>query len=165
MPRLDFRWVVTISAPVEQVFSYLRDPENIFDAAGAGARHVEISMIEVRPDGVGTTGRTMFPLPGFERLGITGEVVNEILEVVPNRRIVFKSTPSMGGMFKFEGKWSWTFVPENGKTKLLVDYTERANWLVYIFDRLTEKRQTRRFGEAIAPWVESGIRAREASRG
>jgi uncharacterized protein YndB with AHSA1/START domain len=165
MPRLDFRWVATINAPVEQVFGCMRNPETIFRALAAGDPRVETTMIEVTPDGVGTTGRNVFPLPGLKRLGITGEVVNEIIEVVPDRRIVFKSTPSMGRLFRFEGTWTWTFEPENGATKLVVDYTEWANWLVYIFDRLTENQQTRRFGEAIAPWVESAVRARDVSRG
>ncbi len=58
-----------------------------------------------------------------------------------------------------------TFEPENGRTKLIVDYAEWANWPVYVFDRLTEKRQTRGFGQAVAAWIESGVQARDLSRG
>jgi uncharacterized protein YndB with AHSA1/START domain len=126
---------------------------------------VEISDLEVTVEGVGTRGRNVFPLPGLKRLGITGEVVNEIVEVVPNRRIVVKTSSSMGRMFKFEGTWTWTFEPESGGTRLIVDYVEWANWPVYVFDRLTEKLQKRRFGEAVATWVESGVRARDVSGG
>lgn len=45
-----------------------------------------------------------------------------------------------GRMFKFDGTWTWTFEPGNGGTKLIVEYEELANWAVYAFDRLTEKR-------------------------
>jgi uncharacterized protein YndB with AHSA1/START domain len=165
MPRLDFAWTVSINAPVEPVFAYLRDPENTFRAQGGGDPHIEVCDIEATPEGVGTTGRNVFPLPGLGRLGIRGSVTNEIVEVVPNRRIVVRASPSMGRLFKFEGTWTWTFEPENGGTKLTVDYAEWANWLVYVFDRVTEKLQTRGFGEALATWVESGLRARDASQG
>ncbi len=165
MPRLAFSWTVTINAPVEQVFSYMRDPENTFRAQGGGDPHVEVTDIKVTPEGVGTTGRNVFSLPGLKRLGITGSVINEIIEVVPNRRIVVKISPSMGRMFKFDGTWTWTFEPGNGGTKLIVDYAEWANWPVYVFDKLTEKRQTRGFAKALAAWVESGIQARDVSRG
>ena len=111
------------------------------------------------------TGRNVFPLPGLKRLGSTGSVVNEIIEVVPNRRIVVKISPSMGRMVRFDGTWTWTFEPENGGTKLIVDYAERANWPVYVFDRLTEKLQARGFAAALAAWVESGVQARDMSRG
>ena len=165
MPRLTFSWTVTINAPVEQVFSYMQEPEHIFRAQGGGDPRIEITDIEMTPEGVGTTGRNVFTLPGLSRLGISGSVINEITEVVPNRRIVVKISPSMGRMFKFDGTWTWTFDPGNGGTKLIVDYAEWANWPVYVFDRLTEKRQTRGFAEALAAWVESGVRARHVSRG
>lgn len=165
MPRLAYNWTVTIKAPVEQVFSYMRDPGNTFRAQGGGDPHIEICDIEVTPEGVGTTGRNVFSLPGLKRLGIQGSVTNEIIEVVSNRRIVVRTSPTMGRMFKFEGTWTWTFEPENGGTKLIVDYSEWANWPVYVFDRLTEQLQTRGFGEALATWLESGVQARDTSRG
>lgn len=142
MPRLAFRWTVTINAPVEQVFSYLRDPENMWHDVEHDPG-VELSNVKVTPDGVGTTIQVAFPLPGLKHLGITGKVTNETIELVPNRRIVVKTTPSMGRMFKFDGTWTWTFEPDNGGTKLIVEYAELANWPVYAFDRLTEKRQDR----------------------
>ncbi len=164
MPRLAFGWTVTINAPVEQVFSFMQDPENIFRAEGGGDPHIEIADVKVTPEGVGTTGRNVFPLPGLTRLGITGSVINEIIEVVPNRRIVVK-TSQPKGMFKFDGTWTWTFEPGNGGTKLIVDGAVRDNWPVYIFDKLTEKAQTRGFAKALAAWVESGVHARDVSRG
>ncbi len=164
MPRLAIRWTVTVNAPVEQVFSYMREPENLFRAQGGGDPHVEVTDLKVTPEGVGTTGRNVFPLPGLRRLGITGQVANEITEIVPGRRIAVKISPSMGRMFRFDGTWTWTFEPENGRTKLIVDYAEWANWPVYVFDRLTEKLQERGFGEAVAAWIESGVRARDMSR-
>lgn len=136
MPRMTFSWTVTINAPVEQVFNYLRDPENMWHYPD-----VKIAEVKVAPGGVGTTVRTEFPLPGLKYLGITGNVVSETIELVPDRRIVVKSTPSMGALFKFDGTWTWTFEPENRGTKLIVDYAELASWPVYVFDRLSEKRQ------------------------
>lgn len=165
MPRLAFTWTVSINAPVEHVFDYLRDPENAFRAQGGGDPCIDVCDIEETPEGVGSTGRNVFPLPGLGRFGIRGSVTNEIVEVVPNRRIVVRTSPSTGRLFKFEGTWTWTFEPANGGTKLTLDYAEWANWLVYVFDRATEELQTRGFGEAVATWVESALRARDASPG
>lgn len=75
------------------------------------------------------------------------------------------NVPVVGRLFQFEGTWTWTFEPENGGTKLTVDYMESGSWPVYVLDRLTIKQQTRGFGEAVVAWVESGLRARDVSRG
>lgn len=143
MPRLALKWAVTINAPVEQVFSYMRDPNNLFHGLAGGNPDFEFSDVKVTPGGVGTTARVEVHLPGLKHLGPTGKVNIEITEVVPNRRIVVKSFISKGRMFKFDGTWTWTFEPGNGGTKLIVAYAEWANWLVYAFDRLTEKLQNR----------------------
>ena len=150
MPRLDFSWTVTINAPVEQVFSYLRDPNNLLHALGGGNADFEFSDVKVTPEGVGTTGRVEVHLPGLKHLGPTGKVSIEITEVVPNRRIVVKSSMSKGRMFKFDGTWTWTFEPGNGGTKLIVAYTEWANRIVYAFDRLAEKLQNRQMNAYFA---------------
>lgn len=142
MPRLAVSWTVTINAPVEQVFSYMRDPNNLFHGLAGGNPDFEFSDVKVTPEDVGTTARVEVHLPGLKHLGPTGKVSIEITEVVPNRRIVVKSFMSKGRMFKFDGTWTWTFEPENGGTKLTVEYAELANWPVYVFDRLTEKRQS-----------------------
>ena len=160
MPRLAFSWTVTINAPVEQVFSYMRDPENMFKF---GSPDVEIADIKVTPEGAGTIVRTVFPLPGLKHLGVTGNVISETIEFVPNRRIVVKSTPSMGRMVKFEGTWRWTFEPENGGTKLIVEFAELANWPVYVFDRLTEKQQSREMDVWLAD-VKATLEVRRDSR-
>ncbi len=143
MPRLAFRWSVTINAPVEQVFGYMRDPNNLFHGLAGGNPDVKISDVKVTPEGVGTTARAEIHLPGLKHLGPTAKVSSEITEVVPNRRIAVKSSLPTGRMFKFDGTWTWTFEPDNGGTKLIVAYAEWANWLVYAFDRLTEKLQNR----------------------
>ena len=136
MPSMTFKWGVTIKAPVERVFSYFREPENMWNYPG-----VKLTEVKVTPEGVGTTFRTEFPLVGLKHLGITGNVISKTIEFVPNKRLVVKSSSAMGAMFKFDGTWTWTFEPENGGTKLIVDYSELANWPVYVFDRLSEKRQ------------------------
>ncbi len=143
MPRLAVRWSVMINAPVEQVFSYLRDPNNLFHGLAGGNPDLEFSDVKVTPEGVGTTACVEVHLPGLKHLGPTGKVSIEITEVVPNRRIVVKSFMSKGRLFKFDGTWTWTFEPGNGGTKLIVAYAEWANWFVYAFDRLTEKLQAK----------------------
>lgn len=164
----------TVNAPVEQVFSFMQEPANTFGAITGGDPRAEISDIARTPEDVGTTARVVFPLPGLGRLGITGEVVNEIMEVVSNRRIVVKSSspeagamevPLVGRLFKFEGTWTWRFEPQKGGTKLTVDYVESASWPVYLLDKATEKLQTRGFGEAVVGWIESGLQATDVSRG
>lgn len=136
MPSMTFKWDVTIKAPVERVFSYFREPENMWHYPD-----VKIAEVKVTPEGVGTTVRTEFPLPGLKHLGITGNVISKTIELVPNKRLVIRSSPSMGPLFRFDGTWTWTFEPASGGTQLTVDYTELANWPVYLFDRLSEKRQ------------------------
>jgi uncharacterized protein YndB with AHSA1/START domain len=162
MKQLTFSWTVTVHAPVEQIFSFMQDRDNAFRALGCGDPQVQVCDVVVKPGGLGTTGRNVFPVPGLKRLGTHGSVTNEIIEVDPNRRIVVRTTSSMGRLFKFEGTWAWTFEPENGETKLIVNYSESASWPVYVLDRVTAKRQTREFGEAIAGWLESEVQAREA---
>ena len=143
MPRMAIRWAAMINAPVEQVFSYLRDPDNLFHGLAGGNPDLEFSDVKVTPEGGGTTARGEVHLPGLKHLGPTGKVSIEITAVVPNRRIVVKSFMSKGRMFKFDGTWTWTFESGNGRTKLIVDYAEWANWLVYALDRLTEKLQSK----------------------
>lgn len=165
----------TIDAPVEQAFGFMREPANTFGALTGGDPRAEICDVARTPDGVGTTARVVFPLPGLlGRFGVTGEVVNEIMEVVPNRRIVVKSSspeagamnvPVVGRLFQFEGTWTWTFEPENGGTKLTVDYVESGSWAVVLFDKLTIKQQTRGFGEAVVAWIEPGLRGRAVPGG
>ncbi len=144
MPKMAFRWAVMINAPVEQVFSYLRDPSNLFHGLAGGNPDVEISVVKVTPEGVGTTARAEFSLlPWLKHLGITVKVISKITEVAPNRRIAVKSSLPTGRMFKFDGTWTWKFQPGNGGTELIVDYAEWAHWPVYVFDRLTEKLSNR----------------------
>lgn len=164
MGRLDFHWTLPLDAPVEEVFSFLRDPETMFLTLGTGDPDVEVHDVETTPEGVGSSGRVVFPLPALGRFGVRGSVVSEIREIVPNRRIVLRSKPAMGRLVDFEGTWAWTLEPRDGGTKLTVDFTERANPLVYALDRLTRKQQTREFGERVGPWIESGIRTRKARR-
>ncbi len=143
MPRMAFGWAVTINVPVDQVFSYLRDPDNLSHAMAGGNPDVEISDVKVTPEGVGTTWQAEVRPPGLKHLGMTARMMSEITEVVPSRRIALKSSMPTGRMFKFDGTWTWTFEPGNGGTKLTVAYEELANWAVYVFDRLTEKQQNR----------------------
>ena len=143
MPRMAFRWAVMINAPVERVFSYMRDPKNLFHGMAAGNPDFEFSDVKVTPEGVGTTARVEVHLPGLKNLGPTAKVNIEITEVVPSRRIAVKSFIPAGRIFKFDGTWTWKFEPGNGGTNLVLEYEELASWGVYVFDRLTAKLQSK----------------------
>ena len=143
MPRMAVTWAVMINAPVERVFSYMRDPNNLFHAMAGGNPDFEFHDVKVTPEGVGTTAWLEVHLPGLKNLGPTGKVSIEITEVVPNRRIAVKSFMPTGRIFTFDGTWTWKFQPGNGGTKLIVDYAELASWPVYVLDRLTEKLQSK----------------------
>lgn len=109
---LDLHWTIGINAPVEQVFSYLRKPENMVRAQGGGDTRIEICDVKVTPDAVGSTGRSVFPSPGSVVSGSPGRWPTRSSRLF--RTGVMKSSPSRGRVFKFTGTWTWTFEPENG---------------------------------------------------
>ena len=113
---------VLIAAPVEEVFTYLRDPEWFADYPGT-----EVSDIHVTPEGVGTSVRWTDHL-----LGIPVSVTHTFTEVVPNQRIV--STSSNGFHL------TWTLGPEDGGTRLTVaEEATPANWAAAAVDELILK--------------------------
>jgi len=96
---------ITIDAPVEKVFAYMDDP----------IRTPEFwpSMIDVRnvkqPAGGNKTFEWTYKMAGMKLDGTT-----EVVERVPNERLV---TSGKGGI---ESKFTWTFLPEHGGTRLMV---------------------------------------------
>ena len=98
---------VTINAPVTKVFDFARDVGKLW----ACFEDCAVRDVELKPEGVGSSARWFSHL-----LGIHMEGVIEYTEVVPNQRIVGKS--SAGPIFTL------TFEPEDGGTKLTVD----AEW-------------------------------------
>ena len=100
---------MTINAPVEKVFAYIDDPMNELEWFPG--------LMEIRDVmGKGVGARSRF---AYKMIGIRLEGESTVTEHIPNERIV---TQSKGGIIS---TWTWTFKPENGRTRLtvVVDYT------------------------------------------
>lgn len=100
---------ISINAPVEKVFSYIDDPMSQLEWFPG--------MMEVKDvTGKGAEAHHRF---NYKMIGIRLEGESTCTEYVPSERIV---TESKGGVVS---TWTWTFKPENGKTKLsvVVEYT------------------------------------------
>lgn len=95
----------TINAPVERVFSFLSDPTNWMTAIPGES---EVTHLDVKPDGVGTSARW-----SAKMWGIHMAVTHEYREVVPNKQIVSKA--SVGPVLTF------SLEPANGGTELTVE--------------------------------------------
>lgn len=99
---------VTVDAPVERVFAYLRDPmSNLEWLPGM------MEVTKVSGEGVGARFRWVYRMAG---IALEGE--STALEFVPNERFV---TESKSGILS---TWNWDFAPDGGGTKidLTVDY-------------------------------------------
>ncbi|WP_413248377.1 SRPBCC family protein [Sinomonas flava] len=83
---------VTIGAPVDTVFSFLRDPTHWMSAMPG--RDVKFSDVEITPDGMGTSAHWSAKMFGVQ-MGVT----HEYREFVPNKRIVSKA--NMGPVITF----------------------------------------------------------------
>lgn len=99
---------VTIDAPVEHVFAYLRDPTSNLEWLPG--------MMEVtRVSGEGVGARFSWV---YRMAGITLEGESTALEFVPNERFVTESKSSI------ISTWTWDFASKDGGTRidLVVDY-------------------------------------------
>lgn len=99
---------VTIDAPVERVFAYLRDPmSNLEWLPGM------MEVTKVSGEGVGARFRWVYKMAGIP---VEGESV--ALEFVPNERFVTESKSGIAST------WTWDFAPKDGGTQidLAVDY-------------------------------------------
>lgn len=120
-----FTRTITVNAPVETVFTFMRDPAKRWDAR----RHLEVSDVRMTPDGVGTTHRWKGKMLGITLMGGT----NTCTELVPSKRLVERSTTGP--------VWTWTFGPESGGTRMTVDmYDAPANWAASAVANITLKR-------------------------
>ena len=124
---------VSIAAPVEQVFAFMRDPAN----AWGGYPKAEITDVKIAPAGLGTTNRFRVTY-----LGIREKGTHEYTEFIPDRRISVKS--SLGPVFV------WTFEAQDGGMRLTLNVEEEGNWALYAFDSLLEKRMRRNFKTMLA---------------
>ncbi len=97
---------ITINAPVETVFGFVKDLGKLWVAwPGVAVREVEL-----KPDGVGSSG-----LFYSHFLGLHFEGRVEFTEVVPEKRIL--AEVSSGGEHP---TWEFTFEPVEGGTELTV---------------------------------------------
>ena len=133
MANYRLRLGISIEAPVEKVFAFLRDPVN----AWAGYPKAEITDVKVTPEGIGTTNRFRIAY-----LGITEKGTHEYTEFIPNRRIGVKSL--LGPFF------GWTLEPEEGGTTGLTLVVEEEGNLAYVINSLLEKRMRRGFETMLA---------------
>lgn len=99
---------VTVDAPIERVFAYLKDPmSNLEWLPGM------MEVTKVSGEGVGARFRWVYKMAG---IALEGE--STALEYIPNERFV---TESKSGIVS---TWNWDFAPDDGGTKidLTVDY-------------------------------------------
>jgi carbon monoxide dehydrogenase subunit G len=99
---------ITVDAPLERVFAYLKDPmSNLEWLPGM------IKVTKVSGEGVGARFRWVYRMAG---IALEGE--STALEFVPNERFV---TGSKSGILS---TWTWDFAPKDGGTRidLTVDY-------------------------------------------
>ncbi|AUM15671.1 MULTISPECIES: SRPBCC family protein [Rhodococcus] len=108
---------ITIDAPVEKVFGFARDIGKLWSA------HPNMAVREVHstPDGVGSSAQWFGGL-----LGLHFEDHVEFVEVVPDERIVVRSTPRAG----IEFLWTLTFAPADGGTEVTLAGTSHVAVLV-----------------------------------
>lgn len=123
---------ITIDAPVEKVFGFARDIGKLRSA------HPNTAVGEVRstPAGVGSSAQWFAGLRG---LHFEGHV--EYVEVVPDERIVVRSTPGAG----IEFLWTFTFAPADGGTEVTLEETSH----VAVPDVL--------LGDHLPKWTESSM--------
>ena len=121
---------ITINAPVEKVFQYWEDPTN---RPGIWPSLVEVMDVEPLPNG-GTRYRWVYKMAGVLLKGTL-----ETTEYVANRRMVWRTKGSI------ESKFTWTFQPEDGGTKLevLVEYIVPVPVIGKLAERLIVKQNER----------------------
>ena len=94
---------ITISASVEKIFGYLREPTNLPEIWPS---LVEVKDVRRLPNG-GNSDRWVYKM-----LGIRFEGTSETIEYLANQRTVSKNKGGIGSII------TWTFQPEAGGTKV-----------------------------------------------
>jgi len=112
---------ISISIPVEKVFSYMSHPINQLEWLPG-----LVDIQDIKGEGVGRTCNWTYKMMGIPFKGKA-----ECLEHISNERIVTKTTGSINST------WVFAFIPQGGVTSvnLVVDYTIP----VPLFGRLGEK--------------------------
>jgi uncharacterized protein YndB with AHSA1/START domain len=96
---------IVIDAPVEKVFSYVEDPNNIPEYWPSV---VEIKDVEELPNG----GARMKAV--YKMAGVRFDMESECTEFEPNQRTVYKS---QGGV---SSTATWIYAPHDGGTKVTI---------------------------------------------
>ena len=127
---------ITIDAPVEKVFAYLRDPISNLEIMPS---MVQVS--QVAGEGVGAEFRWVYRMAGMNLEG-----KSTVLEFVPDERFV---TKSQGGI---ESTWIWDFAPDNGGTRidLAVEYTVPIPVLGRLAESLVVRQNERELETTLA---------------
>ena len=122
MSRRLYTKSISIDAPVERVFDYIKDPAVAWVSMGTKVHNVTGT-----PEVVGTTFEWEDKMFGFRVSGI-----NEFTECVPNERVVI--TASKGFVFSFDVE------PDGNGTKLTVGVDDvPSNWAQGAFDAVATK--------------------------
>lgn len=121
---------ITINAPVEKVFQYWEDPTN---RPEVWPSLVEVKEVQPLPNG-GTRFRWVYKMAGVLLKGTT-----DTTEYVVNQRLVWVSE---GGI---DSKFTWTFQPENGGTRVAVqvEYAVPVPVIGKLAERLIIKQNER----------------------
>jgi uncharacterized protein YndB with AHSA1/START domain len=117
---------VYIEAPVDKVFNFWKDPRNQFSLAPDD----RAALTDVKPteDVVGTYYSVTTKLAGA-----TLEAFFVITEVIPNRRIVDKSSMALHGTV------THLFEPEGSGTRMTVQWQPRSVWRLRPFESLAAR--------------------------
>jgi len=104
---------ITIDAPVDTVFDFALDISQLWKM-----KDVELTDVDIKPEGVGTSARLHTHLLGFRLVGGV-----EYTEVVASQRIV-----AQVHFFAEKPTWRFTFEPADGGTRV----TAQAEWDVKV---------------------------------
>lgn len=155
--NISWQGVIVIDAPVERVYAYLAD----LPRHAEWAQSVQ-QLVLVQPgdaSGVGAVYRTAerqawqadrAPRAPLTE-GVAGTTMCEVLELVPGRRIAWRSWAPVPGV-RHEGMYAFELAHATGGTRLTQTAALADNWLGDIVSRLVFKTTPAR---ACAQWAAS----------
>jgi uncharacterized membrane protein len=126
---------IIINAPVEKVFGLLIETEKMPDWM-----QLLVEVHDIQGKGVGQKYKWTYKF-----IGITFEGMNEVVEEVPNKKVVTKSTAGINSV------WTWNLNQEGTGTKvdLLVEYTIPVPVICKFAESFVVKQGTRDIKNAL----------------
>ena len=124
-----------IDAPVESVFDFMKDPGKTADI---GPFTLQVPEVKMTKEGTGT-----YMSWRVKVVGVPIEGFDVFTDVVPNKRIVEKSSNAM------VGTWEYTFEPEGSGTKLTMEHRPRSLWAVPPLKQLVDYGTVRMSGRYV----------------